>query len=89
MIYETRADHWSGCVGVATRLRLSTPIPQVDSSRGSPRSQRKELKAGIRVRYEHVAGKGATKVVILPVKQDGARQEDAAAKVAALILGTE
>ena len=40
MIYESRADHWSGCVGGATRLSLSTPIPPVDSSRGSPRSQR-------------------------------------------------
>ena len=41
------------------------------TDKGEVPAERKELKAGVRVRYELVPGKGATKVVILPAKPDG------------------
>ena len=42
-----------------------------DTDKGEVQAERKELKAGVRVRYELVPGQGATKVAILPDQRGG------------------
>jgi beta-lactamase regulating signal transducer with metallopeptidase domain/tetratricopeptide (TPR) repeat protein len=48
-----------------------TKYVRLNGKREQP-AQRKELKAGVRVRYEIAPGKAASKVIILPAKQVGA-----------------